>query len=438
MAAICLKLSDLDPEFQEKSYEEQVMIANIGAVCYRGLGDVMREALQKELSFKDKVKMETLRTSLEKEVLLPLQKANSEIAEGYMRCNNLEKQVELLKKQVNLTQEEIEKEIQRRVQYDFAVRMSDLNTELASLKVKEQYHRKMEEYVKRLEEEKGNMNKHIQKLEGENHQLNEEIKKTLQKEPKSLRDIGKEGEALIHELLKKKVSYEFKKVTVEDVSHIGHSGDFHLFLTTPEKKRIKILIDSKKYKTPVSNVEIAKLMRDVDSDDEATAGLLISIDSGISAKEQCQVEKTPKCKPIMYLSFEDVDDEMRGGVLCMAIRMIITLVSGYSEIEKDIMIDNIELFIKDVEDSIKDLNSLAVQCKKMNESILKLRMKLIEKINKFQSLTESAVVEEVVGEVIEHIDVGENNSRCKGSTRNGAQCKFSCTPNGEYCLKHTK
>jgi predicted nuclease with TOPRIM domain len=339
--------------------------------------------------------------------------------------------------QNNAMQEDIEKELNRRIQYEYSVKLSELTNEIEILKVREQYHRKSEDYVKDLQEEKNALKKRLQELDSENKTLQDEIKKTMQKEQKSLRDIGKEGEACVKNLLDTIVTEEFKKVVVTDVSHIGHAGDFHLSLMTPEKKRIKILIDSKKYTSAVTNISIRKIMSDVDDDDEVTAGLLISTDSAISAKNQFQVEKTPKCKPLLYLTFEDLEDEMRGYVLCLAVRTIITLVSGYSELEKDVMIDNIELFLKEVEETVKDLNSLAIQCKKMNESILKLRMKLIEKINKFQSLTETPDTVEME-EIIEVDESIESTTRCKGSTKNGARCKFSCTMNSEYCQKHSK
>jgi hypothetical protein len=374
---------------------------------------------------------------LEKEVVRPLQDANKNYMESRMKCELLEKQIELLKKQISVSQEDNEKEIHRRVQYDYAMKLSELNNELSALRVKEQYYRKTEDYIKDLQEEKVAMKKLLQESDSKNVALQEEIKKTLQKEQKSLRDIGKEGEACVKNLLDTIVTDEFKKVVVTDVSHIGHAGDFHLSLMTPEKKRIKILIDSKKYTSAVNNLSIRKIMSDVDEDDEVTAGLLISTDSAISAKKQFQVEKTPKCKPLLYLTFEDLEDEMRGYVLCLAVRTIITLVSGYSELEKDVMIDNIELFLKEVEETVKDLNSLAIQCKKMNESILKLRMKLIEKINKFQSLTEKPDTVEIE-ENIEVDELVESTTRCKGSTKNGARCKFSCNAGSEYCQKHSK
>jgi hypothetical protein len=437
MATLYLKLSDLEEEYQTKTYEEQVMIANIGAVCYRGLGEVMREQLKKELTFNDKVKMDSMRKTMENEVLRPLQDSNKALTEARMNIVMLETQVMFLQKQASVSQEEIDKEVQRRLQYEYSVQLSELNNEIAILKVKEDYHRKTEDYVKDLQEEKVTMRKLLNDLDSENKALQDEIKKTLQKEHKTLRDIGKEGEACVKNLLDTFVKDEFKKVVVTDVSHIGHAGDFHLSLTTPETKRIKILIDSKKYTSAVTNVNIHKIMADVDKDDEVTAGLLISIDSSISAKKQFQVDKTPKCKPLLYLTFEDLEDEMRGYVLCLAVRTIITLVSGYSELEKDIMIDNIELFLKEVGETVKDLNSLAIQCKRMNESILKLRLNLIEKINKFQSLAETPEPVEME-EIIEIDEPIESTTRCKGSTKNGARCKFSCTMNSEYCQKHSK
>lgn len=434
MVTLSFKLSDLEPEYQTRTYEEQVMIANIGAVCYRGLGELMREQLQKELTFGDKVKMEALRTSLEKEVLRPLQDANKNYMESRMKCELLEKQIELLKKQISVSQEDNEKEINRRVQYDYAIKLSELNTEIASLKVADQYYRKREVYIKDLEEDKATLYERMQKLED---RLHTETIKNIKENTKSSHEIGKQGEAMLLEMLETTVKKEFPYVEVTDMSHVPHSADFHLSLMRSDGKRVKIIIDSKKFKRPVQNSDIEKLKRDIDKDEDATAGLLISLDSGICKKDQFQVEKTPQSKSIMYVTFEDMDDELRREMLCLAIRIITTIGADYTNIEKNMMMDKISSFTKNMVKTAKNMHSCALQCKALNDLIRDIRDELMSDIKQFRAETNYIDEDNEGGDDTEHISAEAlGTGRCKGTKPDGSQCRFRHIENGLYCKKH--
>jgi hypothetical protein len=122
---------------------------------------------------------------------------------------------------------------------------------------------------------------------------------------KSSHVIGKTGEATVLELLESGVIARFEHSELKDMTSVGHAADFHVWVVNAEGKRVKILVDSKKYKRAVSSEEIAKLAEDVDADVEASAGILISLDSGICTKKQFQISRTPKQKPILYLIVQD-------------------------------------------------------------------------------------------------------------------------------------
>ena len=113
---------------------------------------------------------------------------------------------------------------------------------------------------------------------------------------KSSHAIGKQGEAEVLALLTGPVLDEFPYSEIKDVSHISHSADFHLWIMSRTGKRVKLLLDSKKYSTCVSSSHITKLYSDVDADVEAQGGILLSLSSSICKKKQFEISTTPRQK----------------------------------------------------------------------------------------------------------------------------------------------
>ena len=69
--------------------------------------------------------------------------------------------------------------------------------------------------------------------------------------------------------MKRKYAIEYDKYSeVKEMAHISHAADFHLWVVASDLSRVKILIDSKKYKRPIQTIEIDKLNSDVDADEE--------------------------------------------------------------------------------------------------------------------------------------------------------------------------
>lgn len=206
------------------------------------------------------------------------------------------------------------------------------------------------------------MREKISNLETERYALQETLA-TLTV-TKSSHQIGKDGETTVIGLIEKYILPEFLYSSVVDVSHLPHSADCHIHFMSPLGKKMKILVDSKKYKESVRTKEVVKLHNDVDADDEATAGIMISLDSVISSVKQFQVEKTPKGKFILYLSMSDIDEQYKGKTLCWATRIISTLAS-FTNNSKEL--DKISAFMKDLESSSKDVDATFKACQKATD-----------------------------------------------------------------------
>lgn len=391
MATICLKLSDLEPEFQAKSYEEQVMIANIGAVCFRSLGDVMREQLHKETLFEDKVKMETLRASIEKEVFDSLQKANKELLESRMRCDILEKQIELIK---NHTEEEKEKEIKYRVSSETA--------ELRLMLAKTSNTDKLLEYA----QEKINI-------------LEDKLQKLTS--TKSSHELGRIGEALVYNMLKNIVGNEvIQRSSVDDVTKIGHSADFHVSLAMPTGKKIKILVDAKNYSHVVGLSQITKLYADVDSDKDANGGVMVSILSEISKTPSFHIGRSPNQKPVLFLSFQNVTDSVREDMLRWALRTIAVISSEKRLDEQMALIDRTEGFLSNMEKHMLSFDTAIKSHKKVSDELTETYNSIIKEILLYRG-----------GE-----DVPVEN-KCEAIKKDGLRC-YKTTKGGPLCGSHSK
>ena len=195
--------------------------------------------------------------------------------------------------------------------------------------------------------------------------------------------IGKQGEALVMDVLREHVLPMFLYSRAIDVHSIGHSADIHLFLQSPVGKQMKILVESKQYTEPVRIKEITKLHNDVDADDEAQAGIMISTSSSISRVKQFQIEKTPKGKYILYLSVEGFDDELRGRTICWAIRVLSTLTSYSNESDTNI-VGKIVDFFKELDKSTQEVDTVVKSCQKTLELATTMKKNLTKRLEDFR------------------------------------------------------
>lgn len=116
-------------------------------------------------------------------------------------------------------------------------------------------------------------------------------KQTLMMRAQNSTNIGQDGENFtLHELTRM-----FPKAEIEDTHKERARGDF-IF----KDKDCLMLIETKNYKTNVTKPEIEKFYRDIDANQDINCGVMISLKSGISAREDFQLEIRGG-KPIIFL-----------------------------------------------------------------------------------------------------------------------------------------
>ncbi len=392
MATLCLKLSDLEEEYQTKTYEEQVMIANIGAVCYRGLGEVVRETLKNELKFNDNVHMEILRAKIENDMLGSLQSVNKELVESRMRCEVLEKQLSTLK---NQTQGEKEHEIQQRVMLE----TMNLRIMLAETKNTDKLLEQSQEKVKLLEDQ-------LQKLT---------TTKTSHK-------LGKIGETQVHAMLQDIVGHELiPSSSVKDVTHVPHSADFHVSVMMPTGKTIKILVDSKNFTVPVGLSEITKMYADVDTNDDARGGILVSLSSDISKSPSFYIGRSTKQKPVLFLSFHRIAETVKEDMLRWALRTIAAIASEKNDDEQREMFARTEGFLNSMLKHMTVFEATIKSHTKITEDFMELYSNMVKDITHFN-----------VGD-----DAPTVSGNCEAIKKNGIRC-YKNTNGGKFCKIHQK
>ena len=103
---------------------------------------------------------------------------------------------------------------------------------------------------------------------------------------------GQEGENwLYNELIR-----QFPKATIVDCHTIKHRGDFTL------EDDVKGMIESKNYKKNVPKKEIVKFKKDIESNEDFKYGILLSLKSGVTNREDFCLEFCSG-KPMIFLHF---------------------------------------------------------------------------------------------------------------------------------------
>ena len=103
---------------------------------------------------------------------------------------------------------------------------------------------------------------------------------------------GQEGESwLYNELIR-----QFPKAKIVDCHKKDHRGDFTL------EDDVKGMIESKNYKKNVPKKEIVKFKKDIESNEDFKYGILLSLKSGVTNREDFKLEFCTG-KPIIFLHF---------------------------------------------------------------------------------------------------------------------------------------
>lgn len=338
------------------------------------------------------------------------------------------------------TAEALRATVDRRVEERVADRITMVRAECEATKMKEMLVLRerlaaaegREKYTESLETTVSLMRDKVTSLEVRQGELNAQLLELTTPNTKSSHAIGKSGEATILEICEQSVLPHFLNARIEDMSHVGHSADFHMWLMSPIGKSVKLLIDVKKYKEAVRTKEIAKLHADVDADDDAMGGLLVSLDSQIATTKQFQIEKTKNRKTILYVILKDMDDTIRGQVMLWAVRVLSTIATEDSDDGHQHLMDNIQIFLKEINLSVRDAEMAWRACNKAAEAAKATRDGLLQRMTEFRvgTLRETPAND--------GSDAVEEDTQCSATKSDGKRCLNRRSGDGTTCKIHKK
>jgi hypothetical protein len=262
-------------------------------------------------------------------------------------------------------------------------------------------------------------------------QLSEELAKFKEASAtKTSHALGRIGEATVLEILRTRVLTRFMYSEVHDMTKVKHAGDFHLVVVGPTGKRVRIMIDVKNYATAVTLGEIEKLYGDMDGYTGVDVGLMLSLDSSISAKSQFQITKTTMNKPCMFLSFAGLDDSMREELLCWAVQVLVGVVSIQDRSDQDKMILEIQSFLADLKVSLDELDDCVKIARGLYDKLRDMRERIMTRMNSYRVTCGMDSISTA------EISVGRADMQCQGNKINGGRCRSRRIPSSLYCSRH--
>ena len=361
-----LRLRDLHPLFVSVSAEEARLIANLGAMVYESAGAELRKKWAEEMSAEEGAKADVWRSEGRLAALEEVKGRLVTAEEAAVRLATAEGTVSALR---STMEEEVTRRLGEalegfRKDYELTAvkEVAALREQLAVAKMREELLVLMQEKVSALQS-----------------QLLEHTAAAT----KSSHVIGKQGEATVWEMLESCVVPEFPYAEVKNMSGVSHAADFHLWVMRPDGKRMKVLIDAKKYKRPVNTEEINKLNADVDGDDEAHCGILISLTSSVCGMKQFQMRVTDKGKPVLYLSFVDMEKEYQSQMLCWGVRVLMTAVRDVG-VDRSLEAEQVDELLTEICGSLKEVDSMIRTHAKMIETLRSMKGSVLQKIANFK------------------------------------------------------
>lgn len=169
--------------------------------------------------------------------------------------------------------------------------------------------------------------------------------------------LGKEGEDQLENYLKQLSDWDYINVHAE-----ADKADFRL----TNKEKFTIILDSKNFTHAVPKKDRDKLIDNVERDAGVMAGIMISLNSKISARQHCEIEYTPKNKPILYLCLQHMTNDAKLHTLDCSLKFLSKLVTTQNEKEKGELLEK----IKTVSLNIGEIRKKLENCKKNAQEII--------------------------------------------------------------------
>jgi hypothetical protein len=381
--SVSFNLRDLPDEFCKLSYQDQLIVIRVATDMYYSLKDNLNKTWKDLMSAEESARRQCWvdeGRKLEKESVSDILTDNVRLSESLKQAM---KTIEILR---DTTTKEVERQLEYQIKFlqqEFELskvrEIAELKEQMASYEARDKLFVVVEENCASLKEK-------LAALEVVKEDLQKQLLAATASKTKSSYALGKEGETTVLGLLENVVMPAFPYSSIKEMSSTAHAGDFHLSVMLPHGKMGKILIESKNYQHTVDMVEINKLIRDVDSNEDVNCGMMISLESLISNTKQIQIKKTPKLKPIIYLSLQNLDNEDKNSILCGAISTLISFVGesiAYSTKTKQDE-DIVQPLLHSLQDIKKEAVSamnyharaqskLSILCEKIDASIKSLR-----------------------------------------------------------------
>ena len=403
--------------------EEAIAMANLGAVCYKVVKADLYKTWSASMEGDESVKADVWRSEGRQAMLETVKAKLVAAEEAVARAAAAEGQVHQLRASVDaeVTRKLTEALEGQRKDYELTkmAEMSVLKERIAAAEARE-------EMIEMVKNSNTLMGEKIVLLE-------EQVAAQTAANTKSSHAIGKAGEAEVFDMLQNHVCNEFQYSEVKDMAHISHVADFHLWVVASDLSRVKILIDSKKYKRPIQTSEIDKLNSDVDADDEARAGLMISHESSIQTRKQFSIHRTAKNKPVMYITFQDMTTEMKHRVLSWSVRVLQSIALEKNLDEKIKMVDAIDALLVSLEKSIKKIDgAIRIQSKAV-DVMKEIRAELLQKVTTFRK---GGDIED--DNSIEHVDeIDDSTGVCIATLKKtGKRCNRVIVSGSDKCGLH--
>lgn len=415
-----LRLSELDPLYRTVPRAEAITIANLGAQCYSAVKDRLYTAWETAATEEDAERAAVWRKEGGSAMLesLRAQLAAGEAAQARLAqlqsgweaevSARVEAAVSLRMKEMDLAKREemlVLESAKKEEILELRAQMSELQASVKSITLVEEYNMSLKEKLSHL---------------------TAELDAFKAAAIKSSHALGRIGEATVLEMLRAHVLPKFLYSDVQDMTKAKHAGDFHLTVSGPTAKRVKIMIDSKKYTAAVNSTEIEKLYSDMDGTD-VDAGLLLSLDSGIIGKVPFQITKTKEGKPCLFLSFDRIDDGMRQEILCWAVRVLASVVSEKDMSNRDTMIEEIQRFLGGMKRTADTLDGCVKTLKGLYDTLRELKDDMLGQIHAYRTTCGMEPIEAAT----EKADMV-----CRGKVRSGGNCKARRILTGLYCARH--
>jgi hypothetical protein len=384
-------MEHLPEEFQDATREEQTQIAQLGIQCWTIL---KKEVVKiKDLDYtklSEKLKEEGRKEGKregEKEVNKLLKEKEYAFDDLQAQFKSLEKKLQRLDTEKQKELEELEKKLKKESERERdATAREAIIAERSNFQ--QQFQQQIKDYEVRIAQLSANQDWKL--AWSENQKMVTKLEEQLANLTKirTSYEIGQEGEEETENML-----YKIPEWDCERVSKEKDRADFRM--TSKDKK--SFILDSKKYTSVVPKKERDKLMSNVDDDATVSGGILVSLDSKITTKENCELETTPGKKIVCYLNLVGMTNEAKIAYIGSTLKFLHQYVASKDEREKNEMLERMMEGTSRIGELKKETENMRNKAKELYES-LKINVGKIQSIMDY--ILNKSVQEEVAAPAI--------------------------------------